>query len=113
MPISRRYTPAWAPGEGSLIGMDFSYVIPPGVGIASGTLHFFTNTAVPVNKDADFIISGVLGGGPNDVNVLGRILWVVLGGGHEGTDYQLVWTATDTFGLDYPRTALMLCAPTS
>lgn len=113
MPISRRYTPAWAPGEGSLIGMDFSYVIPPGVGIVSGTLHFFSNTAVPVNKDSDFIISGVEGGGPHNVNILGRILYVALAGGVEGNDYQVLWTATDTFGLDYPRTALMLCAPTS
>jgi hypothetical protein len=113
MPISRRYTPAWAPGEGALIGMDFSFVVPPGVGILSGTLHFFDNTATPTNRDGDFVISGVVGGQPNDVNVLGRILWVALGGGVEGTDYQLLWTATDTFGLDYPRTALMLCAPTS
>jgi hypothetical protein len=105
MPISRRYTPAWAPGEGALIGMDFSYVIPPGIGIASGTLHFFNNIAVPVNRDADFVI------GP--VNVLGRMLWATLGGGVEGVDYQVLWTATDTLGLDYPRTALMLCAPTS
>ena len=105
MPISRRYTPAWAPGEGALIGMDFSFVIPPGVGIVSGTLHFFNNIAVPLNRDADFVI------GP--IGILGRILYTSLGGGVEGIDYQVLWTATDSLGLDYPRTALMLCAPTS
>ena len=71
----------------------------------SGTLHFFNNVAVPTNRDADFIIGPIL--------VLGRILYTSLGGGVEGIDYQVLWTATDTFGLDYPRTALMLCAPTS
>jgi hypothetical protein len=105
MPISRRYTPAWAPGEGALIGMDFSFVIPPGVGIVAGTLHFFNNVAVPVNRDTDFDI------GP--VQVLGRMLFTNLAGGVVGTDYQVLWTATDSLGLDYPRTALMLCAPTS
>ena len=105
MPISRRYTPSWAPGEGSLIGMDFSFVIPPGVGIVSGTLHLFDNLPVPVNADADWVIS--------QVGIFGRILYVSLGGGVSGKDYQLLWTATDSLGLDWPRTALMLCAPTS
>ena len=33
MPLSRRYTPEWSPGDTGLIGMDFSYILPPGVGI--------------------------------------------------------------------------------
>ena len=105
MPISRRYSPSWAPGEGSLIGMDFSFVIPPGVGIVSGTLHFFDNLPIPVNADADWVIGPVL--------VFGRILYTNLGGGVQGKDYQVQWVATDTQGLDWPRTALMLCSPTS
>lgn len=105
MPISRRYTPAWAPGEAAIIGMDFSFVIPPGVGIVSGILHFFNNLANPVLADADFTIGAV--------TVLGRVLYAPISGGHEGTDYRVQWTATDTSGAIWPRTALMLCAPTS
>ena len=105
MPISRRYTPAWAPGEAAVIGMDFSYVIPPGVGIASGSLHFFNNLATPVPADTDWNINAVV--------VIGRALYCDVSGGKEGVDYQLLWTATDTNTFVYPRTALLLCAPTS
>jgi hypothetical protein len=105
MSITRRYTPNFAPGEASVIGMDFSYVIPPGVGIASGTLHFFNNLAVPVPADSDFTIGAV--------TVLGRVLYAAISGGSEGKDYQVLWTATDTTGSVWPRTALMACAPTS
>jgi hypothetical protein len=105
MSINRRYTPNFAPGEACLLGMDFSYVIPPGVGIASGTLHFFNNLAVPIPADADFVVG--------NVTVLGRVLYCPVGGGSEGKDYQVLWTATDTDGGIWPRTALMLCAPTS
>jgi hypothetical protein len=105
MAITRRYTPNWAPGESCIIGMDFSYVIPPGVGIVSGTLHFFNNLAVPIPADSDWIIDGV--------EVVGRTLITALAGGVEGRDYQLLWTATDTNTFTWPRTALMACAPTS
>ena len=105
MPISRRYSPSWAPGEGAVIGMDFSFVVPPGVGLVSGTLHFFDNLPNPVNADADWTI------GP--VEVFGRTLYASLAGGAQGKDYQVQWVAQDTEGYTWPRTALMLCAPTS
>lgn len=105
MPITRRYTPNFAPGEACIIGMDFSYVIPPGVGIASGTLHFFNNLSIPVVADTDFTIGAV--------QVLGRMLYAPISGGSEGKDYQVLWTAVDTGGAIWPRTALMACAPTS
>jgi hypothetical protein len=105
MSITRRYTPNFAPGEASIIGMDFSYVIPPGIGIVSGSLHFFNNLAVPIAADADFTIGAV--------TVLGRVLYAPISGGSEGKDYRVVWTATDTTGAIWPRTALMACAPTS
>ena len=104
MPLSRRYTPEFAPGESSLIGLDFSYVIPPGVGIASGALTIFTNAATPA-ASSDFTIG--------EVTVLGRTLYALLSGGIDGTDYQLRWSATDTDGNVFPRTALLLCALTS
>lgn len=104
MPLSRRYTPEWAPGEKSGIGLDYSFVIPPGVGIAAGALAVFTNAASP-SPSSDFTI------GP--VTVDGRTIYAGLSGGVAGTDYQLRWTATDSDGNIWPRTALLLCAQTS
>jgi|SRR5215471_9460788 len=104
MPLSRRYTPEHAPGEQCDYGLDFSFVIPPGVGITTGDLAIFTNVANPV-ESADFTI------GP--VTVQGRTIYANLSGGVAGTDYQLRWNATDTDGNSWPRTALVLCAQTS
>jgi hypothetical protein len=85
--------------------MDFSFVIPPGVGIASGTLAIFTNTVAPVDASADWTQS--------EVTVHGRAIYAILGGGKPGVDYQLRWAATDTEGSIWPRTGLVLCALTS
>lgn len=104
MPLSRRYAPEFGPGESSIVGLDFSYVIPPGVGISSGTLDVFTNVAAPVASQ-DFTVG--------EVTVRGRVLYASLSGGVDGTDYQLRWSATDTSGNVWPRTALLLCALTS
>jgi hypothetical protein len=114
MPLSRRYSPEWAPGEKSSIGMDFCYVIPPGVGISSGSLAIFTNAANSVDASGDFT-------GPNDpvhptffdASVLDRVIYLTLTGGVSGKDYRFTWTALDTDGNEWPRTALLLCAPTS
>lgn len=105
MPLSRRYTPEHPPGEGCNFGLDFSPLIPPGVGVASATLSIFTNTAVPLAADTDWIK------GP--VNIRGRQVYCNLAGGINGNDYQLRWTATDTDGNIWPRTTLVLCAQTS
>lgn len=105
MPLSRRYTPEFAPGESCNIGLDFSYIIPLGVGIASGALEIFTNSASPQPADADFTIGPVM--------VCGRALYAMLTGGVLGRDYQLHWNAIDTLGNAWPRTGLMLCAYTS
>jgi hypothetical protein len=105
MPLSRRYTPEFPPGESSVIGYDFSFIIPPGVGIASGALNILTNTAAPQPANSDFTI------GP--VGVRGRAIYASLTGGVLGTDYQLHWTAFDTSGNEWPRTGLLLCAFTS
>lgn len=105
MPISRRYTPELAPGESCSFGMDFSFIVPPGVGLTGGTLAIFSNEAFPQAADSDFTI------GP--VGVRGRAIYATLAGGVEGKDYQLRWKATDTQGNVWPRTALVLCAHTS
>lgn len=104
MSLSLRYTPAFAPGESSIVGMDFSYLVPPGVGIESAALQVFTNTVAPA-LSSDFTVG--------TVGWRGRTLYARLSGGVDGTDYQVRWTATDTNGNIWPRTALMLCAETS
>lgn len=104
MPVSRRYTPEHPPGESCLFGLDFSPLIPPGIGIASGVLKVETNV-VPPAPSSDFTV------GP--VQVRDRTLYATLTGGTSGVDYRLTWTATDTAGNIWPRTALLLCAPTS
>jgi hypothetical protein len=105
MPLSRRYNPSHPPGENCSFGVDFSFVIPPGVGIQSGTLAILTNTAAPTDASADWTIGPVM--------VRGRALYAMLSGGVAGKDYQLKFTAVDTAGRTWPRTALVLCADTS
>lgn len=105
MPLSRRYTPEHPPGENCSFGIDYSFILPVGVGIKSGTFQVQTNTAVPVDASADWEIG--------DVTVRERAIYVNLSGGVAGTDYQLKFTATDTAGNVWPRTALVLCAETS
>ena len=105
MPLSRRYSPEWAPLEQSTIGMDFSSILPPGTGIASGTLSIQTNTVPPVDANADFTATAL--------SVVGRAIYTTLSGGVNGKDYLLDWSITDTSGNIWPRTAMLLCAPTS
>lgn len=105
MPLSRRYTPEHAPGERCCFGLDFSFVVPPGVGIERGVLTILTNTAAPADATADWTIGPVV--------VRGRAIYANLAGGVAGTDYQLHWTAFDTQGNEWPRTALVLCGFTS
>jgi hypothetical protein len=104
MPLSRRYTPEHPPGEKSNYGYDFSPIIPPGVGIASGSLTIWNHVAQPT-QSTDFTI------GP--VSVRGRACYASVSGGVEGKDYQLRWSAVDTDGNIWPRTGLVLCAQTS
>ena len=105
MPVTRRYTPEHPPGESCEFGLDYSFVLPPGVGIASGEVTIFTNTVAPQDATADWSI------GP--VGVMGRVIYATLSGGIEGKDYQIRWTAHDSEGYSWPRTVLVLCAQTS
>lgn len=105
MPLSRRYTPEHPPGESCSFGLDYSFIIPVGAAIQSGSLAIQTNTANPQPADGDWSIS--------PIEVRGRAIYANLSGGVAGTDYQLVWTAVDTSGNVWPRTTLVLCAPTS
>ena len=105
MPLSRRYTPEHPPGEVCNFGMDFSFVIPVGVGIGSGGVSIWTNEVEPVDASSDWSIG--------QVYVRGRALYAELTGGIDGVDYQIRWVAVDTDGNEWPRTALCLCAQTS
>ena len=105
MPLTRRYTPEHPPAESASFGMDFSFIIPPGVGIDDAGLDIFTNTAPPVAADTDWT--------KGTVTILGRTVYAQLSGGVEGKDYQLRWMARDTSGNTWRRTALILCAQTS
>jgi hypothetical protein len=104
VPLSVRYRPEHPPDEECSFGLDYSFIIPPGVGITSGALVILTNTADPTN-DESWVI------GP--VEVRGRAVYAMLSGGVPGVDYQLRWTAYDTQGNAWPRTTLVLCAETS
>ena len=105
MALSRRYHPEHPEGESCMFGLDFTPVLAPGVDDQSGNLAIFTNEAAPVPADADWTVS--------PVEVTGGVVHAVLSGGKPGVDYRLVWTATDSDGNVWPRTALVLCAPTS
>lgn len=105
MPLSRRYSPEHPPGESCSFGLDYSAIVPVGVGLSSGTLNILTNTATPADASGDWTIGAV--------KVQGRALYANLSGGVAGTDYQLKWTALDTAGNTWPRTTLVLCADTS
>lgn len=109
MPVTKRYTPELAPGETSVFGMNFDAVIPAGVGIASGTLIIFNHVDGINAGAADDVTAG-------PVQVLDRTLYATVTAiavGPDGIDYGLQWTATDTDGNVWPRTALVLCAQTS
>jgi hypothetical protein len=105
MPLSRRYSPEWAPGEIGSIGIDMSNIIPPGVGITAAVLTIATNT-VPPAASSDFTITGT-------AQVVGRAVYATISGGVGGKDYQFTWGVSDTAGNKWNRTALLLCAPTS
>lgn len=96
MPLSRRYTPEHPPGEVCSFGLDYSFVIPVGVAIASG--------------DLDITPAGMTVG---PIEVRGRAIYATVSGGVSGVDYQFKFTAVDSAGNVWPRTVLCLCADTS
>ena len=115
MPLSRRYYPEWAPGEAATIGMDFSPLLPVGVGITGGSLFIETNTANPIAAAGDFTSPSFDPGSGGFIltQTRGRAVYCFLRGGVDGRDYRLIWTITDTTGQEWPRTALLLCSNTS
>jgi hypothetical protein len=103
--LTRRYWPSHPAGEVMTFGMDFAAVIPRGLGPTQGALTIFTNAVPPVDVSNTWII--------DPVQIVDRALYATLNGGVDGADYQFRWTATDSNGMIYPRTALCLCSTTS
>lgn len=104
MALSQRYQPSHPPGEVCAYAMDFSAIIPPGLGLTSGSLTILRNTN-PTTAAPEFTV-GTVGGQQ-------RIMYAAAQGGTAGTDYQFQWTAVDTMNNTWVRTALVLCAQTS
>jgi len=134
MPLTRRYAPEWAPGDTSTIGMDFSALIPPGIGIvhiafdsigAVPRLEIWTNRAQPVfaggwsdgmkavASTGDFTLDTTIGEAGTGVIVVRRTVYAQVSGGLLGTDYQFRWIIMDTAGNRWMRTGLLLCSLTS
>jgi hypothetical protein len=105
MALTRRYEPPHPPTEAAAFGMDFSGIVPEGIGLSAGSLKIFTNTAPPVAADADWTFGTTY--------IRGRSLFQNLLGGVNGKDYLMQWTATDTRNNVWVRTALILCSATS
>lgn len=104
--LTRRYIPSLAANEKSVFGIDYSDVIPLGVGIAAGTLDVFTNTVPP--QDTTLLTMTA-------VTVRQRALYATITAkpGADGADFRLLWQATDTLGNIWPRTVLCLCSATA
>lgn len=104
MALSQRYKPSHPAGSSVTYGVDFSFILPPGVGVTMPAVQIQTNTVPPG------LASGIStsGGG-----YAGRRLWIVITGGVSGTDYIVTWSFSDTQGNAWVRSFLLLCAPTS
>ena len=110
MALSRRYHPEFAPGETSVIGMDFSTVIPPGVGITAVSPSLMLNIAtppVPPADTADFLIQ--------NVSWYDRTAYatLTLNNSALGKDFLLFWQVTDSSSNVHQRAAALLCTYTS
>lgn len=103
--MSGRYQPSHPPGEICLFGMDFSFILPVGVGIRFAELNIFNNTFLSPDVSADWMI--------DPVTISGRRVWTRLAGGVEGQDYRLAWLVSDSNYNVYPRSALVLCSQTN
>jgi hypothetical protein len=103
--LTRRYVPALSPGETAVFAIDYSAVIPLGVGIAAAQLGIFDRAS----------------SGPATELTWGSVSWydrtayaeVTAANTADGIDFLTLWTVTDTDGNIWPRTALLLCALTS
>lgn len=104
MSINNRFTPSHPAGQSITYGLDFANILPQGVTLDGVQIGLYTNT-VPPAPSSDMQ--------QGEVAVVGRRAYTELSGGVAGTDYQVLFTATDNLGNTWPRTVLLLCAATS
>jgi len=104
--LQNRYLPSHPAGSTATFALDFSNILPPGVGIQSGALAIQKNTVPPsAIAPGEWTLT--------NITVEGRRIYATLFGGLAGTDYRLNWGAVDTVGGNWLRTVLLLCAQTS
>lgn len=104
MAVSGRYQPSHPAGQSAVYAVDFSAMLPPGIGLTMPAIQIQTNTVPPG------LASGITtsGGG-----FAGRRVWITITGGTNGQDYLITWTVSDTTGNLWVRTFTLLCARTS
>src|SRR5215472_4922438 len=101
MSLNNRYTPSHPQGDNQMYALDFSNLLPPGVGIATGSLAIEYNT-VPPTPQSDWTL------GPP--SVVGRRVYCQCEGGLAAKDYRLTWTVVDSLANQWSRACLLLCA---
>lgn len=104
MAVSQRYKPSHPAGQSAVYAVDFSNILPPGVGLSQPAIQFFTNTTPPG------IATGITSSGGG---FRGRMAWITIAGGVAGTDYLIQWTLIDSQNNTWIVTVLLMCAATS
>lgn len=104
MAVSQRYKPSHPAGQSAVYAIDFSNILPPGIGLSNPAVQIQTNTVPPGLATG---ITPSLGG------FRGRQAWITITGGVSGTDYLINWTIVDSQQNTWVVTALLLCAATS
>lgn len=106
MAVAQRYKPSHPAGQSAVYAVDFSNILPPGVGLSQPAVQIQTNTVPPG------LASGITTGSGG---FQGRMVWITITGGTAGQDYIITWTVSDTSAA--PNTwvisVLLLCAATS
>lgn len=104
MAVSQRYQPSHPAGQSAVYAVDFSNILPPGVGLSQPGVIVLTNTVPPG------LAQGIT---PGAGGFRGRIAWITISGGVSGQDYIIQWTVADTASNTWIVSALLLCAATS
>ena len=105
MSLNNRYMPSHAVGDSCLYALDFSNILPLGVGFEGSVGFEVEYNTVPPTGQSDFTV-----GPPYFV---GRRIYAQLSGGASAKDYRLTFTGGDSLGNTWSRSALLLCSATS
>jgi hypothetical protein len=105
----RRYYPSHAT-EKTMYGIDFSTLLPLGVGITDAwvTVYKNLNPWVWVN-DTYGTTSTPDELAVSDLLIRGRRVYVAVWNGVPGTDYVILWNISDTLTNDWQQATYVLC----